>query len=114
MSDVHQETGERRREADRGRRALFRVWWKDGGKDLVLGFAGVIACVGCLVLAALWYGTDREQARTARETAAAAKLTCERTRTFAPYLIKDYRERRVFPPELLDFYESSLPEKCPD
>lgn len=111
MTD-EERNGARTRREDRSRREHARVWWQKW-KDPIFAAVLLPTAVVTVIVALEQRGYEKAQAENAAATAASAKLTCERTRKFAPYLIKDYRARDVFPPELLDFYESSLPRSCP-
>lgn len=124
----------RTRASDQGRRAWMKSWWSDGGKDLILGVSGIVACIGCLVLGALVYRANEqrasdqrivrvlaqqqakislEQAKRARETAAAAKLSCQRARVLGPPLADYYARDPAFPAAVLGEYRRTIPKSCP-
>lgn len=110
-----------------------RRWWQKWG-DLIVAVVATTGAIVAIVAAVLVYDLTRQRAedarvvrvivqeqakasearaQTARETAATAKRTCERTRRYAPYLIKDYEDRGVLPPALIADYQRTLPKTCP-
>lgn len=51
--------------------------------------------------------------REAQESKAAARLSCERTRDFAPYVARDFEKRDVMPALVLREYRATIPRDCP-
>lgn len=95
----------RNRAHDQGRRGSIRQWWHDWGQ-LLTGVC-LIAMAATLVI----LGFQISGLRT--NTDQAARVSCERSRAFGPYLARDYKARGVLPPNVLELYTTTIPVKCP-
>ena len=103
-----------------------RVWFVRW-KDLIVAATACTAAVISIVAAWFVYDFNRsraedqrvvrviaeQQAHSAKETAAAAKLSCERTREYGPGLADDYERRGVFTHEQIQRYRKTIPSSCP-
>lgn len=127
-ADIHS-----RREGDQGRIGRVRAFylrWKDPVFAIVLPPTAIATVVIGLqtrsyqesrardskvvrVLAQEQAKITRENAQRARETAASARLSCLRTKAFAPAVADDYERRGVLPSSVLDRYRASIPKSCP-
>lgn len=103
-----------------------RAWWQRW-KDPVIAAVLIPTALTTIVVAFEQRGYQKaraddtrivrilaeEQARNAKATTAAAKLTCERTRRYAPYILKFYETEQVLPRSLIEDYRKTVPKTCP-
>lgn len=95
-----------RREEDHTWFARGRAWWTRNWS--------IIAGVWLAFLSAWVIWVSNEVRLSEKESNAAAKVSCERSREFAPRVADDYERRGVFPPSVIAKYRGSIPEVCPD
>jgi hypothetical protein len=95
-----------RRASDQGRLGRFRSWWTEWGQLIMGAWLLVVSIVVLWVAVGFW--------QSQRDTARAARVSCERSKAFGPRVADDYEKRGVFTRRELDDYRSSIPRRCPD
>lgn len=119
-------TTPQRRAEDASRFARARAWWQRNG-PLVMG--PILLVIGIVVVVIAFkvkdYSEQRardaeavrvialQQAEQQKQTAAAARLSCQRTRQYGPALADYYERERVLPLRVIDEYRRSIPKTCP-
>lgn len=95
-----------RRKADKGTAGRVRSWWDEWGQ-LVMGVW--LLAVSAVVL---WVAVNFWQSQ--RDTAQAARVSCQRAAEFGPGVADDYERRGVFTAKQLASYRASIPRVCPN
>lgn len=101
-----------RRKEDAGLLGRARAWWSRWGQIITGVWLFAISLI-VVVIALQVRGQQAASDRRDAATAAAAKISCQRSRELGPPLADFLEREHAFPATVIARYRSTIPRSCP-